>query len=218
MNWLLIGVSVLIIACALNGYRLGFVKKLFTTVSFIITIVAASALTPYISDFLINSTSVYDTIKESTIGILEGKTEDNNESEAETVDAIKLPSIVKKMITDNDGQVSITNSIYDYIGTQLADTIIKAISFAAAFVIITFVLRTTVFTLDIITNLPIIKGINQYAGLLLGAGEGIVIVWFLFLVITIMGNTQIGGMLTKYIEDSKFLCFIYNYNYFFKLF
>lgn len=218
MNWLLIGVSVFLIACALNGYRLGFVKKLFTTVSFIITIVAASALTPYISDFLVNSTSVYDTIKESTIGILEGKTEDNNESEAETVDTIKLPSIVKKMITNDDSKESITDSIYDYIGTELADTIINALSFAIAFVVITFVLRTTVFTLDIIANLPIIKGINQYAGLILGAGEGLIIVWFLFLVITIMGNTQLGGMLTNYIEGSKFLSFIYNYNYFFKLF
>jgi uncharacterized membrane protein required for colicin V production len=218
MNWLLIGVSVFLIACALNGYRLGFVKKLFTTVSFIITIVAASALTPYISDFLANSTSVYDTIKESTIGILEGKTEDNNESEVETVDTIKLPSIVKKMITNDDSKESITDSIYDYIGTELADTIINALSFAIAFVVITFVLRTTVFTLDIIANLPIIKGINQYAGLILGAGEGLIIVWLLFLVITIMGNTQLGGILTNYIEDSKFLSFIYNYNYFFKLF
>ncbi|MBA4689127.1 MAG: CvpA family protein [Candidatus Galacturonibacter soehngenii] len=216
MNWLLIVVSVFLIVCALNGYRLGFVKKLFTTVSFVITIIAASALTPYISDFLVNSTSIHDTIKESTIGVLEG---DNfNESKEETVDAIKLPSIVKKMIKEDNGKESITNSIYEYIGNELADTIVNAMSFALAFIVITFVLRTTVFTLDIIANLPIIKGINQYAGLILGAAEGLVIVWILFLVVTIIGNTQLGTMMTKYIDESQFLSFIYNYNFFFKLF
>ena len=65
---------------------------------------------------------------------------------------------------------------------------------------------------------PIIKGINQYAGLILGAGEGIIIVWVFFLIITIMGNTELGTALNQYIEDSKFLSFIYNNNYFFKLF
>lgn len=216
MNWLLIVVSIFLIVCALNGYRLGFVKKLFTTVSFVITIIAASALTPYISDFLVNSTSIHDTIKESTIGVLEG---DNfNESKEETVDAIKLPSIVKKMIKEDNGKESITNSIYEYIGNELADTIVNAMSFALAFIVITFVLRTTVFTLDIIANLPIIKGINQYAGLILGAAEGLVIVWILFLVVTIIGNTQLGTMMTKYIDESQFLSFIYNYNFFFKLF
>lgn len=217
MNWLLVVVSVFLIVCALNGYRLGFVKKLFTTVSFIITIIAASALTPYISEFLTNSTAVHETIKESTIGVLEGSNE-FNESKEETVDAIKLPSIVKKMITEDEGKESITNSIYDYIGNQLADTIVNAMSFAIAFLVITFVLRTTVFTLDIIANLPIIKGINQYAGLILGAAEGLVIVWILFLVVTIIGNTEFGKMMTKFIEESQFLSFIYNYNFFFKLF
>lgn len=218
MNWLLIGVAVFLTICAFNGYRVGFVKKLFTTLSFVITIVAASALTPYISDFLINSTTVYDSIKESTTQILQVTPDNDNNSEVQTVDSIKLPSIVKNMITEGGEKQSITESIYDYIGTKLADTIIKAISFAAAFIVITIVLRTTVFTLDIIANLPIIKGINQYAGLLLGAGEGIIIVWLLFLIIAIMGNNEFGSLMTKYIDDSKFLSFIYNNNYFFKLF
>lgn len=221
MNWLLIVISIFLTLCALNGYRVGFVKKLFTTVSFIITIVASSALTPYISDFLISNTSLHSAIKEGTIGIIEETKENNNEqdNEEDIVKAIPLPSIVKGSITTKeDGDFGIVDSIYEYIGGKLADTIVNAISFAIAFLVITFVLRTTIFTLDIIANLPIIKGINQYAGLLLGAGEGVVIVWVLFLIIMVMGNTKIGGQLTHYIEDSQFLSFLYNYNYFFKLF
>ncbi|WP_099467434.1 CvpA family protein [Konateibacter massiliensis] len=216
MNWLVIVVSVFLILCALNGYRLGFVKKLFTTLSFIITIVAASALTPYVSNFLTDSTSVHDTIKESTIELLDGEQENDSEEEIGAMDAVKVPFIVKSMITD--GEESVTDSIYDYMATQLANTIVNALSFAIAFAVITLVLRTTVFTLDIIANLPIIKGINQYAGLLLGAAEGLIIVWIVFLVITIAGSTEVGSSLTSYIEESKFLSLIYNYNFFFKLF
>lgn len=218
MNWLLIVVAAFLIISALNGYRVGFVKKLFTTLSFVITIIAASAMTPHVSEFLENSTSIYDTIKESTSKVIEGSYKDNEENKGVTVDEIKVPAIVKKVLTENESGESITASITDYISKKLTDTIINAISFAISFIIITLVLRTTVFTLDIITNLPIIKGINQYAGLILGAGEGLIIVWLIFILITIMGNTEIGTLLHKYIEDSSFLSFIYNNNYFYKLF
>ncbi|PXV84595.1 colicin V production protein [Lachnotalea glycerini] len=216
MNWLLLVVSVFLIICALNGYRLGFVKKLFTTVSFIITIIAASALAPHVSEFLINNTSVYNSIKEGSLEVLGNAYTNQDEN---TVEDIKVPTILKKILTtQNSDQESITSGISDYLATQFANAIINAISFAMAFIVITFILRTTVFTLDIIANLPIIKGINQYAGLILGAGEGIIIVWVFFLIITIMGNTELGTALNQYIEDSKFLSFIYNNNYFFKLF
>ncbi|MFA9378571.1 MAG: CvpA family protein [Lachnotalea sp.] len=218
MNWLLIAVAVFLLLSALNGYRLGFVKKLFTTVSFIITIVAASVMAPHVSEFLENYTSVYSTIKENTSSVIEVGYEDNNESQDKAVDDTKMPTIIKNFLLESKRGESITANITDYISTKLADTIINAISFAISFVVITLVLRTTLFTLDIIANLPIIKGINQYAGLILGAGEGIVIVWLLFLVLAIMVNTEVGIILNKYIEDSAFLSFIYNNNYFFKLF
>lgn len=218
MNWLLIVVVVFLIISALNGYRLGFIKKLFTTLSFIITIIAASAMAPHVSEFLENNTPVYDTIKESTTEIISGSFNKDAQSTDEAVNEIKLPSIVKKILNEKESGESITDNITEYLSKELTDTIINAISFAIAFAVITLVLRTTIFTLDIIANLPIIKGINQYAGLVLGAVEGLVIVWIIFLLITIMGNTELGLILNNYIEDSSFLKFIYNNNYFYKLF
>jgi uncharacterized membrane protein required for colicin V production len=217
MNWLLIIVAIFLLLCAFNGYRLGFIKKLFTTFSFIITIVAAAALTPYVSQFLENSTPIQDTIKKGTSTAIEDAYI-NNEENANAKEEIMMPTIVKKILSENESGDSITADITDYISKQLTNKLINAISFAISFIIITIVLRTTVFTLDIIANLPIIKGINQYAGLILGAGEGLVIVWLFFLLLTLMGNTEFGAMLNKYIEDSAFLSFIYNNNYFYKLF
>lgn len=217
MNWLLIIVAIFLLLCAFNGYRLGFIKKLFTTFSFIITIVAAAALTPYVSQFLENSTPIQDTIKKGASSAIEG-TYINDEENANTTEEIMMPTIVKKILTDNETGDNIATDIKEYISNELTNKLINAISFAISFVIITIVLRTTVFTLDIIANLPIIKGINQYAGLLLGAGEGLIIIWIFFLLVTIMGNTEFGTMINKYIEDSTFLSFIYNNNYFYKLF
>lgn len=218
MNWFLVVIVVFLIISALNGYRLGFVKKLFTTVSFIITIIAASAMAPHVSDFLENNTSIYQSINESVTGVIEGAYIEDKDNQDEALNEMKVPAIVKSILFDNDKGESITESITDYIGKELTDTIMNAISFAISFAVITLVLRTTIFTLDIIANLPIIKGINQYAGLALGAGEGLIIVWLIFLLITVMANTEMGIVLNKYIEDSVFLSFIYNNNYFFKLF
>lgn len=225
MNWLLIIVVAFLIICAINGYRLGFIKKLFTTLSFIITIIAASAMAPHVSDFLKDNTPIYDTIKKSAAEVITGSNNENIQSPDEAVNEMKVPAIVKTILSENNSKessnednTSITDSIVDYVSTELADTIINAVSFAIAFAIITIVFRTTIFTLDIITNLPIIKGINQYAGLILGGAEGLIIVWIVFIIITVMGNTELGKVLTKSIETSSFLSFIYNNNYFYKLF
>jgi uncharacterized membrane protein required for colicin V production len=218
MNWLLIIVVALLIISALNGYRLGFIKKLFTTFSFIITIIAASAMAPHISEFLKENTSMYDSIKENTVELITNTDNEETKDSSNEVDEIKVPLVLKAILKESSTTQTITDSISDYIAKKLADTIINAISFALAFVVITIVLRTTIFTLDIIANLPIIKGINQYAGLLLGGFEGLLIVWFAFLIITIIGNTESGVFLTKSIEDSSFLQLIYNNNLFYKLF
>ena len=74
-----------------------------------------------------------------------------------------------------------------------------------------------VMTLDVIANLPIIHGVNQMLGLVLGAGQALVIVWIIFLAITVIASTAIGKQLMEMIEKSILLSQIYNGNVFLKL-
>ncbi|RKJ53375.1 CvpA family protein, partial [bacterium 1XD42-8] len=63
MNVLLIIVISIIALCAIYGYWKGFIRMLFSVISLAATIVLVMAVTPYISDFLINKTSTYNNLK-----------------------------------------------------------------------------------------------------------------------------------------------------------
>ena len=104
------------------------------------------------------------------------------------------------------------NSFNDYVPKFMANLIMNIISFVITWLIVASFIWLAVMTLDVIANLPVIHGINQILGLGLGAGQALVIVWIIFLVITIFGGTEIGKELLKMIEKSAVLDQLYKWN------
>lgn len=64
MNWLELVVAGVILFLAIRGWNRGFLRILFSLVSIILLIGLVSYMTPYVSDFLRNHTTVYQTIEE----------------------------------------------------------------------------------------------------------------------------------------------------------
>lgn len=62
MNLLEIIVIVVVALLAVGGFRMGFVKKLASMVSLLLSLVLVSLLLPYMTDYLKNNTPVYDFI------------------------------------------------------------------------------------------------------------------------------------------------------------
>lgn len=220
MNWVLIGVIVFLIICAFSGYYMGLIKKLFRLFSFIVTIIAATAMMPYISDFIVENTSIYNKIEENLSDMLTELYEDKDSESKSDSDkrTASMPEIISDILLEGEAKEILIDEINDYFSSQAANIIVNSISFFIAFAIIQVVLRTTVFTLDIIANLPIIKGINQYAGLALGLCEGVVWVWIFFLIVMFISTSEIGIIINGQIRDSEFLSYLYNNNYLYKIF
>lgn len=220
MNWVLIGVIVFLIICAFSGYYMGLIKKLFRLFSFIVTIIAATAMMPYISDFIVENTSIYNKIEENLNDMLTELYEDKDSESKSDSDkrTASMPEIISDILLEGEAKEILIDEINDYFSSQAANIIVNSISFFIAFAIIQVVLRTTVFTLDIIANLPIIKGINQYAGLALGLCEGVVWVWIFFLIVMFISTSEIGIIINGQIRDSEFLSYLYNNNYLYKIF
>ena len=63
-----------------------------------------------------------------------------------------------------------------------------------------------------IEKIPVIRGLNRLGGGLLGIGTGLIIVWVLFIVITLLYDTQIGKACLDSIMEDKFLTNLYNSN------
>ena len=62
MNWLLIIVVLLLALCVVNGYRKGFLRMMYSMVSWVIMFALVTWATPYINTFLRDNTSIYQRI------------------------------------------------------------------------------------------------------------------------------------------------------------
>ncbi len=222
MNWLLIVVCFILVVCAIDGYRKGLVHVLISLLSLIITIVLVGIATPYISDFLTNKTPLYDSLSKKIISVMESEDGNENtelvaeENQTEAINGFAFPDMVKKALikNNNEEQYNVLEALnfQDYVAKYLSKTIIKIMSFFITFIIITIFLRMTFFTLDIIANLPVIKGVNKLAGLGVGLVQGVLIIWIAFFVVILFAGDDISIMLYSQIDANPFLKVLFDYN------
>lgn len=145
-------------------------------------------------------------------------TEAGSQIEKNIIEELPVPEMLKKMLISNNTQKTYqelaVNSFNDYVPKFMANLIMNMIAFVVTWVIVASFIWLAVMTLDVIANLPVIHGINQMLGLLLGAVQALAIVWIAFLVITIFSNSPAGASLMKMIEKSMILGKLYDANVF----
>lgn len=220
MNGLLIAVLAIIIGCILWGYWKGFVKIAFSLVTMLLTIVLVSWVTPYISDFLKENTSVYETLVEKcTDAIQLSAKEDvkNNIADTEdTIGGIQLPRLWVEQIMEKAGdsvdQVMEERGIYRMAGEYIADWILRGAAFFVAFILVFIALRVVFGLLNIVAKLPLLKSLNRLLGGVAGLLQGMVIVWLLLFVVAIACTSQLGQSALRCIDKSAFLTFLYQHN------
>ena len=231
MNWLLIIVVLLLALCVVNGYRKGFLRMMYSMVSWVIMFALVTWATPYINTFLRDNTSIYQTIAVYCEQQIREKTEKQIEQEAAAVPGeaadetqpadltklgVKLPDSVMNNISEKTadlaGEALDASGIYAQVSVGMADFILNGISFFIAFAVGMIVLHFFSGILGIVSRIPIIRGINKYLGTVAGAIYGFVVVWIVFYVIALCGTSEVGGALISYIYESPFLTYIYENN------
>ena len=233
MNWLLIIIVLLLALCVVNGYRKGFLRMMYSMVSWVIMFALVTWATPYINTFLMDNTSIYQTIAVYCEQQIREKTEKQIEQEAAAVQAegveqnngqpadltklgVKLPDSVMNNISEKTadlaGEALDASGIYAKVSAGMADFILNGISFFIAFAVGMIVLHFFSGILGIVSRIPIIRGINKYLGTVAGAIYGFVVVWIAFYVIALCSTSEVGGALISYIYESPFLTYIYENN------
>lgn len=232
MNWLLIIVILVLALCTLNGYRKGLLRMLYSALAWIIAFAFVSWATPGINTYLKENTVVYqkvvqyceqgirEKVQEQAEKQLQQATEDGqqNGEPAKLFEdmGIKLPDriasdIAQKAagVTDN---VLDTGGAYNILAEELADFILNGISFFIAMAIATIVLHLISQIFRIVSRIPVLRGVNRYFGMVIGAVYGILIVWIGFYMIAICGSSEIGAQLLSYIYENTFLTYLYENN------
>jgi uncharacterized membrane protein required for colicin V production len=134
----------------------------------------------------------------------------------EAINAADLPDIFKDLLAVNNNSEIYeelgVNTFAQYVGSFLAKVIINIISYLGTFLIATIILRAIIFALDIVAELPVFGLINRLAGGVIGFVGAVIIVWILFVVVTLLYTTVIGKDIYQAIQGNGILKFLYDNN------
>lgn len=239
MNILEIAVILLSVGLAVLGYYRGFVKKIAAMLSLVLSIVMVSAILPYMTDFLKNNTPVYGYIENQCQQVLEkqivnvtdagtyGLTEGSISldmlqltkiQQTDLIENLPVPGILQDMLLNYNNTEGYTNlavsSFGEYIVNFIATMILNIISFIAATILVQILLRVAIMTMNMLSHIPMISGLNHFLGMLLGILEALFFLWIFFLILSAAVGTQTGLLLMEMVQKSRILGFLYNSNLF----
>lgn len=216
INWLLLAVLAVLIYFTVSGYKRGFVKLLISLLSMVLTFYLVWVVTPYISNYLINETQLYSTVKEKLDTSFEeaNSKRDNTiyENQIETINSYEVPGTVKNILESNNTE-DVYNSLAvaffeDYVSCFLAKIIIRIIAFVVSYIMVMLFLKMTFLSMEIISRIPVISGFNKVAGLFFGFFEGMFIVWMGYLIGAIFFTEKFNSL----VGSSRFLTYLYEKN------
>lgn len=219
MNWLLIAVMAIIVVNALIGLKTGFIKTAFSLCSLIIAIILTAWLSPYVNDFMKGNVKIYNYISSKAEKMLKFDDKEYTESKQEAlIDELHLPKSIKKSLKENNNSKVYKDmelgkkNFKGYVANYITGLIINAISFIATFVVILILLWVICIALDILSKLPLLNQINKLAGLAAGLVHGLVVVWILFILLTVFGSSSFGQEAMQMIEKDTILSTLYDNN------
>lgn len=219
-----------------RGHREGLIHIILSLCSTLIAILVAAMLAGPINTYLEENTGIYDAIEKQTDKFI-GKTEaEEHPVELQTSvngDANAFRNAAKKVMESVGVPENIQDTLLNIDVTQLAkdgvstakDLVVKGVSravgvaivFVLLFLIMKVVLAILIRTMDIINRLPLIGDINQFAGMIVGAVYGLVIVWIALIVVTMFSNMELAQLVLSGINGNPVAEFIYNNNIIMKL-
>lgn len=217
MNWLLIIVIGILCFYILRGRKRGFIKTVFTIFSTIIAILITMWASPYISKHMKENDRLLEYVNERVSErATPSEVGDKTTDEVNYIESLKVPSIIKETLIKNKTSdvyaAMAVNNFKEYVYNLLSIFLINVGTFIAVFIIVKVLLHIISTTMDLISKLPILNGMNRMAGMFAGLVHGVLIVWMGFVVITLFSNSDWGQYLFVEITNSKILSTLYNNN------
>lgn len=224
-NWLSIIAGLYLLGMVLYGHSRGFIRLVVSMLAVVLSLSIVRISLPTVTGFLKENTNLQQTIAENmkkSIGLNQEVQSDDAavgipSAQRTLIENLQLPKHIKAALIENNNnemyQMLGVQAFTEYIGDYLANVILDSVGFVLLFAAVYLAMRIVMRWLDIIAKLPILSGINKIAGALLGGIEGLVFLWLGCMFVTAFSGTEWGLMLIRQIEGSKWLSYLYSYNF-----
>jgi len=225
MNILLLVVGIIFLASVFVGYKKGLVKIVASLLATIIIMVLVGLFTPHVSAWIRKATPLEDNVQKKLMEMLVPEGQDSeallgvdlpSDQQISLIESAKLPKMLQDMLLENRNSEAYAmlgvTTFGEYVGAYVAKVIADIIAFLVTFIAVMIIVRIAVGMLGILNKLPVIGGINRIAGGAVGIGIGLIVVWILFIVVTLLYNTAFAKMCFDNIADSPILTTLYDNN------
>lgn len=200
------------------GYKRGLIKCAINVLSFFIAIIVVILLTTPISNLIINNTQIDDNIKAtisekisfSNVDVEELKLDENNSNSPEVV-----RDHINNMMTDLTKDA--TNNVADVLAENISVMIINIAVAVVLFIVTKFALIFVKALADILGKIPLIKQFNKAGGIIYGVVSGIVRVYLILAVISIIIPVLTDAPIIDAINSSMIGKGMYNNNILLKI-
>lgn len=206
------------------GYRKGLVDIALSLCATIVAIALVAIITPILSNAIIEYTEIDDRISDSFVEYILANEkvvyqigEDIEVyDEVQAVMDIQLPTTLQEKILQNNTldmyELLGVSNFYEYVGRYIANWIVKLATFVAVMIAVFIFMKMFVFSLLVITKVPLINGVNRLGGLVIGALTAILILWLVFIVADLMHQMQWSINFLADVRSIKFFEILYKNN------
>lgn len=227
MNTLLVVVGIIFLISVIVGAARGFVKIVASLVSTIIILVVVMIASPMVGAAIRDVTPIGQWIRDECMEIFVQDTEAEEENVLEQVlsreqqisliENAELPDFLQDLLLENNNDEIYTalgvTTFVEYVAAYITKLVTDLLAFLLTFLVVSIIVKSVLYILGVIGELPVLGSFNRLGGGLLGLGIGLIIVWVLFVVITAIYDTSIGARCFEDIRNSEILTILYNSNF-----
>jgi len=212
LDVIIIGVILLLMYA---GYKRGLIHTAYSLVSFVLALILATLLYPSVAAFF-RGTMIYTSLQDYFMRSM-GLDEVLYTQSLEFIDSLPLPALLRNnllMHYDSPGAFEAlnVNTIEEYVAAFFAGIAINIIAILVVFLIVWIALGVLSKVLDIIGRLPIIRHFNKGGGTILGAVQGLIVVWIGLAVLSLFFLDPTRPEMVVMLDQSLLANIFYQYN------
>lgn len=225
MNMLLIVVGIIFLLSVFLCYKKGLIKIVASLVATLACFLLVMLISPSVSSWIQNSTPLKGTVQEKCAEILgmelnesieDVQADLSRDEQISLIEGAELPEILQDMLLENNNsevyEALGAKSFVEYIGAYIAKVIADILAFLITFIVAFIAIRIVIGMLGFVDKIPLIGGANHLLGGIVGAGAGLLAIWILFIIITLLYNTSFGASCMESIAESDILTWLYDNN------
>lgn len=199
-----IAIVAIMAICIIIGYVKGLTGSLIKILSFVLSLIIAFILFIPVSNFIINHTQIDEMIEGTIRETVITDKEEKNET---------MPTAITDYINQKveEAADNAKESIVDSTAKEVANTIVKAGTWIALFILARIALILLKLITSLIAKLPVIKQFDKLGGIIYGLIEGLIITYFALALISCIAPMTRGN-LSEDINQSYIGSKMYNNN------